>query len=97
MSWGRRIFAFGAKQRAMYRRLGAPVEKVLQFFTEFQARLDSKKDNENVRWMMEVIAADNLYNVGGYDEDTLRNLQERLLAAALMLFEHHAVPMRLLT
>ena len=59
----------------MYRRLGAPVEKVFEFFTDFQQRLDNKKDQENVRWMMEVIAADDLYSVGGFDEYTLRNLQ----------------------
>jgi len=63
------------RKRAMYRRLGAPVEKVLEFFTDFQQRLDNKKDQENVRWMMEVIAADDLYSVGGFDEYTLRNLQ----------------------
>ncbi|KAL1495753.1 hypothetical protein AB1Y20_016615 [Prymnesium parvum] len=63
------------RKRVMYRRMGAPVEKVLEFLTDFHARLDNKKDQDNVRWMMEVIAADDLYSVRGIDEDALRHVQ----------------------
>ena len=40
----------------MYKRLGAPVEKVLAFLTDFRARQRSQKDQYNIDWMMEVCA-----------------------------------------
>jgi len=58
-------------KRAMYKRLGAPVEKVLQFLTELRARQSAKRDQENIDWMMEVIASDELYAVAEFDENAL--------------------------
>jgi len=62
-------------KRAMYRRLGAPVEKVLAFLTEFKGRQRAKRDQDNIDWMMEVIASDELYSVAEFDEDTLLGMQ----------------------
>ena len=58
-------------KRAMYKRLGAPVEKVLTFLTELRARQSAKRDQENIDWMMEVIASDELYAVAEFDENAL--------------------------
>ena len=41
-------------KRAMYKRLGAPVEKVLTFLSELRSRLPKARDQENIDWMMEV-------------------------------------------
>ena len=38
----------------MYRRLGAPVEKVLAFLTDLRSRQRSQRDQYNIDWMMEV-------------------------------------------
>ena len=62
-------------KRAMYRRMGAPVEKVLTFLTEFKGRQRHKRDQDNIDWMMEVIAADELYSVAEFDEETLSAMQ----------------------
>ena len=35
------------RKRAMYRRLGAPVEKVLAFLTDLRARMRSQRDQYN--------------------------------------------------
>ena len=43
------------RKRAMYRRLGAPVEKVLAFLTELRSRIKSQRDQYNIDWMMEVL------------------------------------------
>jgi len=62
-------------KRAMYRRLGAPVERVLTFLTEFKGRQRAKRDQDNIDWMMEVIASDELYSVAEFDEETLSAMQ----------------------
>ena len=56
----------------MYRRIGAPVDKVLGFLSDLRSRVESRKDGDNLDWMMEVIASDELYNVAEFDEETLR-------------------------
>jgi hypothetical protein len=58
-------------KRAMYRRMGAPVEKVLNFLSEFRARQRSQRDQYNIDWMMEVIASDELYAVADFDEENI--------------------------
>ena len=58
-------------KRAMYRRLGAPVDKVLGFLTEFRVRQTMQKDQYNIDWMMEVIASDELYAVAEFDEENI--------------------------
>ena len=56
-------------KRAMWARLGAPVERVLSFLTQFRSRQALKKDQENIDWMMEIIAGEDLYAVAAFDED----------------------------
>ena len=63
------------RKRAMYRRMGAPVEKVLQFLTNLRARTNKQRDQYNIDWMMEVIASDELYSVAEFDEETLATMQ----------------------
>jgi len=46
-----------ARKRAMYRKLGAPVERVLDFLSDFRTRMRLKKDQESLSWMMEARAA----------------------------------------
>jgi len=62
-------------KRAMYKRLGAPVEKVLTFLSELRSRLPKARDQENIDWMMEVIASDELYAVAEFDEDAILAMQ----------------------
>ena len=58
----------------MYKRNGAPAEKVLTFLTSLRTRLQ-KRDQENLDWMMEVIAGEELYSTAEFDEDQLLNMQ----------------------
>ena len=46
-----------ARKRAMYRKLGAPVERVLDFLSDFRTRMRLKKDQESLSWMMVARAA----------------------------------------
>jgi len=50
------------RKRAMYRKIGAPVEKVLECLVEMKDRVESS-DQDNLNWIIEVIAADQLYTV----------------------------------
>ena len=61
------------RKRAMYRRLGAPVEKVLAFLTDLRARMRSQRDQYNIDWMMEVIASDELCAPPPTEPNTLAN------------------------
>jgi len=62
-------------KRAMYKRMGAPVEKVLTFLHELRDRIKSTRDQENIDWMMEVIASDELYAVAEFDENAILDIQ----------------------
>lgn len=62
------------RKRAMYRRSGAPVEKVLAFLTDLRARLTLTRDQSNIDWMMEVICAEDLYSVAEFDENMLAGM-----------------------
>ena len=62
------------RKRNMYRKIGAPVEKVLDFFEDLRSRMPEKKDQEYISWMMEVIASDDLYRVRNFDAETMRKL-----------------------
>jgi len=61
-------------KRAMYKRMGAPVEKVLTFLTELKERLNIR-EHDNIDWMMEIIASDELYAVAEFDEDAILAMQ----------------------
>ena len=62
------------RKRNMYRKIGAPVEKVLDFFEDLRSRMPEKKDQEYISWMMEVIASDDLYRVRNFDAETMKKL-----------------------
>ena len=62
------------RKRNMYKKIGAPVEKVLDFFEDLRSRMPEKKDQEYLSWMMEVIASDDLYRVRNFDTETMKKL-----------------------
>ena len=62
------------RKRNMYKKIGAPVEKVLDFFEDLRSRMPEKKDQEYLSWMMEVIASDDLYRVRNFDAETMKKL-----------------------
>lgn len=55
------------RKQVMYRRMGQPAEKVLDFLEDLRSRLANKKDQDNVSWMLHVIASDELYKMGDID------------------------------
>lgn len=64
-------FYFLFSQRVMYRRVGAPIERILAFLIELRARQRSQRDQYNIDWMMEAITSDELYRVAEFDEENV--------------------------
>ena len=64
------------RKRSMYRKAGAPVEKVLDFFEDLRSRMPEKKHQEYLSWMMEVVCEGDLYRVRNFDADTVKRLGE---------------------
>ena len=64
------------RKRSMFRKAGAPVEKVLDFFEDLRSRMPEKKHQEYLSWMMEVVCEGDLYRVRNFDADTVKRLGE---------------------
>merc|ERR1712216_65539 len=50
-------------KRAKYLKVGSPVEKVFEILGELKESLDGPDDQENIQWILELIANETLYKV----------------------------------
>jgi len=69
-----------AYKRTKYLKLGSPVERVMDLLTDMKSRADEEDDNQDITWIMHLIASDKLYSI---DIQSLGAGQDSEMAAFL--------------
>ena len=55
--------ARAAYKKVKYLKLGSPVERVIDMLGEFKAKVPAEEDQQDLQWIMDLIASDKLYTI----------------------------------